>query len=127
MLISIAASENPQFLQFDVKTAFLYEELQEEVFMKQPEGYYDKSSRVCRLKKSLYGLKQVLRFWNRSFVDFIHNQGLKASVSDPCPFIRINKTSKLLVVIYVDDGLVSGNIKEEMSEFVNKLSSKLNS
>ncbi|GBM96277.1 hypothetical protein AVEN_173044-1 [Araneus ventricosus] len=53
MLISIAASENLQFLQFHVKTAFLYGELQEEVFKKQPEGYDDKSTRVPDSKFNL--------------------------------------------------------------------------
>ncbi|GBN63737.1 hypothetical protein AVEN_12989-1 [Araneus ventricosus] len=66
MLIRTAASEYLQFLQFDVKFALLYGKLQEEIFMKQPEGYGDESSRVCKFKKSLYGLKLAPRCWSKS-------------------------------------------------------------
>jgi len=50
---------------FDVKTAFLYGELEEEVYLEQPEGFDNGSGRVCRLKRSLYGLKQAPRCWNK--------------------------------------------------------------
>lgn len=108
-------------MQFDVKTAFLYGELQEEVFMKQPEGFNDGSGKVCKLNKSLYGLKQAPRCWNKRFVSFIEKQGMKCSTSDPCLFVRTNNEKKLLIVIYVDDGLVAGTDEEEISSFVSKL------
>lgn len=70
-ILSIAAFEKLKLMQFDVKTAFLYGELQEEVFMKQPEGYEDGTGKVCKLNRSLYGLKQAPRCWNKRFVDFL--------------------------------------------------------
>lgn len=111
MLQRTTASGNLQLLLFDVETSFLYEVLQEEVSTKQPEGYNVESSRVHQLKKSLYGLKQAPCFWNKRFVEFISNHGLKSFVSDPCLCMRVNETRKLLVIIYVDHGLVIGNDK----------------
>ena len=64
-LLAVAASKNMKLKQFDVKTAFLYSELEEEVYLEQPEGFDDGSGRVCRLKRSLYGLKQAPRCWNK--------------------------------------------------------------
>jgi hypothetical protein len=56
-LLAVAASRYIKLKQFDVKTAFLYGELEEEVYVEQPEGFDDGSGLVCRLKRSLYGLK----------------------------------------------------------------------
>ena len=58
-LLSIAASEKMYLKQFDVSPAFLYGELDETVYMQPPEGYHDGSRKVCKLKRSLYGLKQA--------------------------------------------------------------------
>lgn len=70
-LLAVAAKEDMILYQFDIKTAFLYGELEEEVYMKQPIGFDDDSGRVCKVIKSLYGLKQASRCWNRKFTSFI--------------------------------------------------------
>lgn len=57
-VLSVAANENLKMAQFDVKTAFLNGILDEEIYMDQPEGFEDETNRVCKLQKSLYGLKQ---------------------------------------------------------------------
>jgi hypothetical protein len=64
MLMSVAAHEKLKLSQFNVKTAFLYETLQDDFYMNQPEGFDDGSGRVCKLRKSLYGLEQAPRCWN---------------------------------------------------------------
>jgi hypothetical protein len=120
-VLSVAAAENLKLLQFDIKTAFLYGELQEEIYMKQPEGYDDGSGRVCKLHRSLYGLKQAPRCWNKRFVNFIEKQGLNCSSSDPCLFYRRYEGKKLLIAIYVDDGLVAGTDDHEITNFVEHL------
>jgi len=84
-LLAVAASEGMKIKQFDVKTTFLYGEL-EEVYLEQPEGFDDGSGRVCRLKRILYGLKQAPRCWNKRFIGFMEKAGLKNSTSDPCLF-----------------------------------------
>lgn len=93
-VLSVAASEGLQLMQFDVKTAFLYGILHEEVYMSQPEGFSDGSSRVCKLNRSLYGLKQAPRCWNKRFVDFLSKLQFNQSEADPCLFIKRTETSK---------------------------------
>jgi len=120
-LLAVAASNNMKLKQFDVKTAFLYGELEEEVYLEQPEGFDDGSGRVCRLKRSLYGLKQAPRCWNKRLITFMKKAGLKNSTADPCLFYRTNKGSSLYVAIYVDDGLIVGNKDEEIEGFLKLL------
>lgn len=90
-ILSIAANGRMHLAQFDVRTAFLYGKLQEEVYMKQPEGYDDKTGRVCKLERSLYGLKQAPRSWNKRFGDFISSQEMLCSDADPCLFYQIEQ------------------------------------
>lgn len=120
-LLAVAASKQMKLKQFDVNTAFLYGTLQEEVYLEQPEGFNDGTGRVCRLKKSLYGLKQSPRCWNKRFMQFIKKVGLKSSTADPCLFYRNCGKRSLYVVIYVDDGLVIGSTEDEVQEFLTQL------
>lgn len=76
MILSIAASKNMYLQQFDVKTAFLYGESDETIYMQQPKGYEDGTKRVCRLNRSLYGLKQASRCWNYRFTVVLGKFGL---------------------------------------------------
>ena len=107
MVISVAASEGLKLSQFYVKTAFLYGELEDEIYMHQPEGYDDGSGKVCKLTKSLYDLKQASRCWNKKFTLFLEKHGLQPSDADPRLFIGTLNDSKLMLVLYVDDGLVA--------------------
>lgn len=120
-LLAIAASEKLKVKQFDVKTAFLYGSLEEEVYLEQPEGFEDGTDRVCQLKRSLYGLKQAPRCWHKRFLGFMKKAGLKNSTADPCLFYRNHDGTILYVAIYVDDGLVVGNNEEEVQRFLEKL------
>jgi len=88
-LISVAASQNMVLTQFDVSTAFLYGELEEEIYMQQPEGFNDGSGRVCGLKRSLYSLKQAPRCWNKRFgnclrLEVCHDRRFKELRSNCC-------------------------------------------
>lgn len=118
-VISVAASERLKLAQFDVKSAFLYGELNEEIYMKQPQGYEDGTGRVCKLVKSIYGLKQAPRCWNQKFSDFLHSCSLKQTDSDPCLFVNNDKS--LFVVLYVDDGIVAAIDKKLLEMFLERL------
>ena len=85
-VLAIAAALDLEITQLDVKTAFLYGDLNEELYMSQPTGFIKKGEEklVCRLKRSLYGLKQSSRSCNSKFNEFITMYGLKPSVADPC-------------------------------------------
>jgi hypothetical protein len=77
-ILSIAVVEDLHIVEFDVRTAFLYGELDEVIYMEQPVGFRDSRSPhlVCRLHKALYGLKQSPRVWNRKFDNFLQNYEL---------------------------------------------------
>ncbi|GFT19772.1 retrovirus-related Pol polyprotein from transposon TNT 1-94 [Trichonephila clavipes] len=123
-VLSIAAEERMHLTQFDVSTAFLYGDLEETIFMKQPEGFKDGSGRVCKLKRSLYGLKQSPRCWNKCFGQFLTDLGFKASEADPCLYIRKGKVRKLLIVLYVDDGLIAATDQQDSEMFIKELKTK---
>lgn len=116
LILSLAAINKMKLKQFDVKTAFLYGELKENVYMKQPVGYEDGSERVCKLKKSLYGLKQASRCWNQKFTSFIRKFDFKQSAYDACVFVRQKENTMTVIAIYVDDGLIATNNTSEIDE-----------
>jgi hypothetical protein len=106
-VLSVAASHQMKLGQFDVKTAFLYGDLEEVIYMKQPVGYNDGTDKVCRLKRSPYELKKSPRCWNKRFRMFLEKHQLKRSDADPCLFFYTTEGHKLIIVLYVDDGLVA--------------------
>lgn len=123
MLLAYAAIINLKFRQFDIKTAFLYGNLEEDVYMEQPDGYKDETNRVCALKKSLYGLKQAPRQWNKEFSNFLKSLKLKESKFDRCVYFR-SKPDYLLLVIYVDDGLIFAENTREIDKILRDLKNR---
>lgn len=121
-ILALAASKRMKLKQFDVKTAFLNGELEEDVFMSQPIGYDDGSGKVCKLIKSLYGLKQASRCWNKKFTSFIGEFNFKALESDPCVFVCENKDGLMVLTIYVDDGLIAAEDGRAIGPVIDYLS-----
>ena len=111
ILIAIASIRKLILTQFDVKTAFLYGNINEELYMEQPEGFDDGSGRVCQLKKGLYGLKQSPRAWNETIKEVLIKNGFTQLLTDNCVFV--NKGKSIFLIIYVDDGLIFSHSKEE--------------
>lgn len=120
-LLAIAAENKMVIEQFDVTTAFLYGDLEEDVFMKQPIGFSDGTSRVCKLVKSLYGLKQAPRCWNAKFKKFIIDFGFKESENDSCVFIRKNGAETTYLAIFVDDGLIISSSRNHIEPVIDHL------
>lgn len=117
----LAASKKLKVKQFDIKTAFLYGTLEEEVYFEQPEGFENGTDHVCKLKGSLYRLKQAPRCWHKQFLKFMKKAGLENITADPCLFYRNHDGIVLYVAIYVDDGLVVGNNEKEVQKFLKEL------
>ena len=108
--LSLAAKWNHEIEQMDVPVAFTNAGLDEDVFMEIPEGYREgKDGMVCKLKKSLYGLKQSPRNWYLMISKFIvESLGFKPTVSDPCLFSKRSTTGRLMMLfLFVDDLQVS--------------------
>ena len=114
MLIEIVALKNMEIHQMDVKTTFLNGELDEEVYMDQPEGFMVKGQehKVCKLVKSLCGLKQAPKHWHKKFDHTMMSHGFKINECDKCVYIKNMKNSCVLVCLYVDDMLIMGTSKD---------------
>lgn len=111
VVLGLAARLNLEIEQMDVKTAFLHGDLEEELYMEQPEGYRVKGKEHCvwRLKKSLYGLKQAPHQWYKKFESFMAKHTFARTTSDHCVFVKhFSKDDFILLLLYVDDMLIVG-------------------
>jgi hypothetical protein len=91
--------------QMDVKTAFLNEVVEEEVYVEQPEGF---ETHVCRLRRTLYGLKQGPRAWYSRIDNYLREMGFQRSEADPYLYFLAGVVP-LILVLYVDDLFLTGN------------------
>ena len=121
-LLAFAVQNDLLLHQMDVVTAFLNGTLEEDIYMEQPDGYIEqgKEDLVCKLKKSLYGLKQSSRCWNKAFTEFMKSIGFNQSAADPCIYVR----DTCIVAVYVDDLIIATKTPEEMQEVKQLLSSQ---
>ncbi|GJU81798.1 retrotransposon protein, putative, ty1-copia subclass [Tanacetum coccineum] len=111
ILIAIAMYYDYEIWQMDVKTAFLNGYLSEEVYMEQPEGFVDPKypNHVCKLKRSIYGLKQASRQWNKRFDDEIKKYGFIQNRDEPFVYQKASGNYVAILILYVDDILLMGN------------------
>ncbi|KAL2246006.1 UNVERIFIED_CONTAM: Retrovirus-related Pol polyprotein from transposon RE1 [Sesamum indicum] len=107
--------------QLDINNAFLHGFIEEEIYMKPPEGYDVPAGHVCKLKKSLYGLKQASRQWNLEFTKQLEKIGFTQSKSDHCLFTVHTDTGFFCLLVYVDDVLIAGPCEHTIAEFKIKL------
>ena len=103
-VIGMAVQNSLKMHQLDVATAFLNGELEEEVFMKQPEGFASKGQEhlVCKLNRSIYGLKQSPRCWNSALDNHLNKMDFTQTTSDPCLYIA-TEGEMFVIAVYVDD------------------------
>lgn len=120
-ILAITARFKMYLVQFDVKTAFLYGNLEEEIYMKQPPGFEDKTDRVLKLKKGLYGLKQAPKQWNERINSFFKHHKYVQSKVDNCVYTKQENNNLTICVIYVDDGLISSNSTVELTHICKLL------
>nr|KAJ0219335.1 hypothetical protein LSAT_V11C300134630 [Lactuca sativa] len=126
LLLALAAIHYLVIHQMDVKTAFLNCDLDEEVYMKQPEGFvmHGNEHNVCKLKKSLYGLKQAPKQWRQKFDDVVLSNGFALTLADKCVYSKFDTSGKGdMICLYVDDMLIFGTDLEEVDKTKKFLSS----
>uniref|UniRef100_A0A2N9GUY8 Integrase catalytic domain-containing protein n=1 Tax=Fagus sylvatica TaxID=28930 RepID=A0A2N9GUY8_FAGSY len=116
-LLAIAAVHQWPLFQMDVKNAFLNGDLTEEVYMQAPPGYSDYPDKVCLLRRALYGLKQAPRAWFAKFSSIVHQFGFSSSSHDTALFIRRSDKGMILLLLYVDDMIITGDDHSGISDF----------
>ncbi|KAA0036533.1 retrotransposon protein, putative, Ty1-copia subclass [Cucumis melo var. makuwa] len=111
VLISIVILNNLLIHQMDVKTTFLNGDLEEEIYMEQPEGFIVQAqeSKVCKLDKSLYGLKQAPKEWHKKFDNLLMSKGFKVNESNKCIYYKTKGRLCIIICLYVDDMLIFGS------------------
>ena len=124
--LAIAALEDIEIHQMDVETAFLNGNLEEEIYMDQPEGFIKPGTEnlVCKLKKSLYGLKQASRAWNSVIDKFLKEIGASKCAGDHCIYALEHGASRMIIILYVDDLILATNSQELLSSTKQALSNK---
>jgi hypothetical protein len=125
-LLSVAVNCGWSMSQMDVKNAFLHGDLEEEVYMKLPPGHPQSSdsSVVCKLHKSIYGLKQSPRAWHAKLSSSLQELGFLRSASDSSLFVRHVSDETLVVLVYVDDLIIAGNSNHAISQLKSTLQSR---
>ncbi|KAM1023651.1 hypothetical protein ACFX2A_045494 [Malus domestica] len=124
IVLALAATNHWQLRQLDIKNAFLHGDLQEEIYMKQPQRFVDASHpiHVCKLIKSLYGLKQAPRAWNSKFTSYLAAMNFQVSASDTSLFIKKDDSDIVILLLYVDDIILTGSNSVKIQKMIDELS-----
>ncbi|RVW67446.1 Retrovirus-related Pol polyprotein from transposon TNT 1-94 [Vitis vinifera] len=124
--MALVAHYDLELHQMDVKTAFLNGNIDETIYMVQSENFESNDSKqlVCRLKRSIYGLKQASRQWYRKFDQVITSFGFKENTVDQCIYLKFSGSKFIILVLYVDDILLESSDVGLLHETKRFLSSK---
>jgi hypothetical protein len=121
-LIAVASVWKWSISQLNVKNAFLNDELREDVYMHPPPGYSIPKGMVCHLRRSLYGLKQAPRAWFQRFAYVVTAAGFSVSAHDPTFFVHVSPRGWTLLLLYVDDMIITGDDPEYIAFVTARLS-----
>uniref|UniRef100_A0A0V0IWV1 Putative ovule protein n=1 Tax=Solanum chacoense TaxID=4108 RepID=A0A0V0IWV1_SOLCH len=123
--IGVVASQDWPLYQMDVHNAFLQGDLLEDVYMEMPQGFQTQGeNKVCKLLKSLYGLKQASRQWNQKLTEALLSIGYSQSSYDYSLFTKRDGEDIAVILIYVDDLLITGNSNKLIQELKDSLHSR---
>ncbi|KAK9169204.1 hypothetical protein Syun_001344 [Stephania yunnanensis] len=122
-LLAVASVRHWPLFQMDVKNAFLNGDLAEEVYMSPPPGYSHPPKQVCLLRRALYGLKQAPRAWFAKFSSIITQFGFQSSPHDSALFTRRMDKGMVLLLLYVDDMIITGDDSTGISDLQQYLKS----
>lgn len=120
MLLSVAGSRKYYVKQYDIKSAFLNGTLEEELYMKQPPGFQE-GSKVLKLRKSIYGLKQSARVWNQTLHEALEKNGCKQNPTDKCLYVWKQDENVCYILFHVDDLLTAGNNEASMTTLMDSI------
>ena len=111
IIMAMLAHYDLDLYQMDVKTVFMNGNLEKKVYMDQPEGFSveGKENMVCKLKKSIYELKQASQQWYLKFNDIITSFRFKENTVDQCIYLKVSESKFIFLILYVDDILLATN------------------
>lgn len=122
-VLALSAQHGLKVHQMDVSSAFLNGDLSEEIYMSQPPGFIENENMVCKLNKSIYGLKQAPKCWNASLDNYLKNQKFVRSSSDSCVYTKVDG-DVCIVAVYVDDIIIACKSVERIRDIKSSLSSR---
>jgi hypothetical protein len=124
LLFGLAAQFDLDIDHVDITTAFLNGDLNETIYMEQPEGFVKEGqeNKVCQLQKAIYGLRQAARCWNDKIHVFLVNQKFCRSKYDPCVYIKRDQKSYVVIALHVDDFYIFSNSKDQTSDLKERIS-----
>jgi hypothetical protein len=126
LLLTIAGQKQMCVKHYDIQSAYLNGDLSHEVYMKQPEGYHEgDSNAVCKLNKSLYGLKQGAVEWNRKLNDILTKTNFTRSQNDSCLYSKQVNDDWMYICIHVDDLIVASTTASLLSTFEEQMNEVL--
>lgn len=122
IILKLAALKDWLVDQMDVSNAFLHGDLEEEIYMKLPQGFTcSDPTQVCRLKKSLYGLRQAPRCWYSKLTTALHDFGFSHEYADQSLFSKVRGSVCIHILVYVDDFVIACNDAKALQEFKDYL------
>jgi hypothetical protein len=123
IVLALAAKKKWSINQMDVVTAFLNGFLEEEIYMEIPDGFPGAGdpTKVCKINRALYGLKQAPKSWYERIDAWFINQGLKRSENDPNMYYSLKDEKYVIILLYVDDLLITGDNSQEISRLQSEL------
>ena len=126
-LLAVATQKSLELTQMDVKSAYLHSEIEEEIYLEQPEGFVkqrkDGQTLVCKLNKSIYGLKQATKNWYESLANLLIRNGYQRSRNDYCLFVRKEEDGTFsYILLWVDDIIIAGehNVVDAIKSLLEK-------
>ncbi|KAE8734204.1 PLAC8 family protein [Hibiscus syriacus] len=124
VLLALAANKDWNLWQMEVKNVFLHGELDREIYITQPMGFQsqDHPEYVCKLRKAFYGLKQAPRAWYGKIAEFLTKSGYSVTPTDSSLFVKANKGKLAIVLVYVDDLIITGDDEAEILQTKENLS-----
>jgi hypothetical protein len=126
VIIVMATTKGWSIHQMDVRNVFFHGDLQEEVYMEQPPGYVDQThlNLVCRLKKTLYDLKQAPKVWSDEIGQYLVTSGFQTSNANFSLYVKKTDHGIIVIVIYVDDLIITGDSDEDIFDLKKLLKQK---
>jgi len=123
LILAIAAIEDLHVHSVDISSAFLNGDLEEEIYMKQPQGFVQfGSDYVCRLQKAIYGLKQAGRQWNKKLHQVLSTMGFRRLESDRSIYIYLRDNVRIIIPVFVDDITLASSSQKAIDDTVKELS-----